>query len=517
MEKSHLAKYLLNNSYEQIIKDAPKYRSIFLLFFMLLVHCEQLLAQNLVPNASFEVYNNCQNFSVGVPGFPDNIVYSTSYDSFPTVQAWITPLYRNSPDYFNVCDTDLNWHSVPKNNFGYQQPHMGSAYTGICMYVHEHGGFDDYREYLEAKLKQPLAIGHQYYISFFVNLATSHLPILFGNVLSVDKIGVLITDTLVHDTTTFTDAFLTLTPQVESATGKYITDTTNWTKISGTYTAHGGEQWITLGHFKDGVQNDTLMYTTSDSTYSNDSFFYCYMYIDDICVMDVNGNTHDTAYCVSNFPTAVSGSTDIGNYTWNTGDTTSSIQAMQPGTYWRVVRSECLYHTDTILILQQPAILFGRDTTLCSEHSITLGKDMGTMNYRWNTGDTNCCIVVNTTGIYSLTETNNCGSATSSINVTFSPCDNCLVVPNAFTPNHDGVNDVFKAIARCDIKDYQMRIYDRWGQQVYSTSDVTNGWDGTFHGVAQNMDVFYYYIKYTPESVGNNREILLKGSVQLIR
>jgi len=510
------------------IKGVSVFRyALYLLFFLLTNHSALLgQSQNLVPNPGFEAYNTCEYFifTPGV-GYPVNIVYSPGYDSFPTALYWVATMPYNSPDYYNPCDTTTPFgHGVPQNINGYQEPHSGYAYTGICMYMHEYGTWDDYREYVEAKLLHPLSAGHQYYISFFVSLAVSHCPGLFGNVLSVDKIGAYLSDTFAHDTATFEDAYLPYTPSIESAPGWYIADSGTWTKISGVYTAQGGEQWITIGHFKDNEpQTDTFLYTIADSLYSSlysylyDSFFYCYMYVDDVCVTDIAGNAHDTAYCVPSFPASLTGLNEQGSYLWNTGDTTASIRAIAPGTYWRTLRGECLYYTDTITVTLQPSASQGVDTIVCNETAATIGIEQPGVSFKWSTGDTVCCITVSNTGLYSLTASDDCGTDTNNFNVTFTYCENCLSMPSAFTPNHDGLNDVFKPLAHCPISQFHMSIYNRWGQLVYASGDINESWDGAFNNTRQDLGDYFYYIKYTPDLPGENKEIMLKGDVTLIR
>ena len=71
--------------------------------------------------------------------------------------------------------------------------------------------------------------------------------------------------------------------------------------------------------------------------------------------------------------------------------------------------------------------------------------------------------------------------------------DFTMYVPNAFTPNGDNVNDVFLPVIR-SLKTYQLRIFDRWGQMVFSTSDILQGWDGTFNGQPCKQDVYSWKV-----------------------
>ena len=117
----------------------------FAILAILVTLANCVAAQNLVPNPGFEEYDSCQ-YWVSVPGFgfPVNIAFSPGYSDFPTVLNWVTPLYQNTPDYFNICDTTSLGHGVPNNCFGFQEPHFGNAYVGLCMYVHENTSYIDY-------------------------------------------------------------------------------------------------------------------------------------------------------------------------------------------------------------------------------------------------------------------------------------------------------------------------------------------------------------------------------------
>ena len=89
-----------------------------------------------------------------------------------------------------------------------------------------------------------------------------------------------------------------------------------------------------------------------------------------------------------------------------------------------------------------------------------------------------------------------------------------LYVPNAFSPNNDNLNDIFKVIAVGIIEFKYLRVYNRWGQQVFSTSDFKRGWDGTFNGKEQPPDV-YVWVTSARDFKGNL--IFRKGFVTLIR
>ncbi len=89
-----------------------------------------------------------------------------------------------------------------------------------------------------------------------------------------------------------------------------------------------------------------------------------------------------------------------------------------------------------------------------------------------------------------------------------------VTIPSGFTPNGDGLNDVFRPIGMKYQKLIEFSVYNRWGQQVYTSANKELGWDGTFNGVPQDMGVYNYVLIVSLDD-GNNRTY--KGTVTLIR
>jgi gliding motility-associated-like protein len=88
-----------------------------------------------------------------------------------------------------------------------------------------------------------------------------------------------------------------------------------------------------------------------------------------------------------------------------------------------------------------------------------------------------------------------------------------LFMPNAFTPNGDGVNDVFRIPPRTSFSLKEFSVFDRWGNRVFSTQNINEGWDGTLKGVWLNEGIYVYVIKGS----NDKGEVVLKGQVALIR
>lgn len=90
-----------------------------------------------------------------------------------------------------------------------------------------------------------------------------------------------------------------------------------------------------------------------------------------------------------------------------------------------------------------------------------------------------------------------------------------FVVPNAFTPNGDGLNDKFFPVLVNGVKDTEFRIYNRWGQCVHNAPQP---WDGTFNEVAQPVGTYLYYVVLTEDNgTGQPKEIKQQGAVTLLR
>jgi len=88
-----------------------------------------------------------------------------------------------------------------------------------------------------------------------------------------------------------------------------------------------------------------------------------------------------------------------------------------------------------------------------------------------------------------------------------------LYMPNAFSPNGDGKNDVFRIPLNVDILLREFSVFDRWGNKIFSTHDVSYGWDGTEHGTWANTGVYVYIISGSNEK----GDFVDKGSFVLIR
>jgi gliding motility-associated-like protein len=94
--------------------------------------------------------------------------------------------------------------------------------------------------------------------------------------------------------------------------------------------------------------------------------------------------------------------------------------------------------------------------------------------------------------------------------------NNCFIgVPSAFTPNNDGLNDYLYPINAFKAKDLHFRVYNRFGQILFNTTDFTKKWDGTFNGIKQGSGVYVWMLDYT--NIDTNKPYSLKGTTVLLR
>lgn len=234
--------------------------------------------------------------------------------------------------------------------------------------------------------------------------------------------------------------------------------------------------------------------------------------------------TGDTVICAGDATilTAQGGS----SYSWNTGDVTSAISVNPAGNSGYTVTVSNGVCSDqaivNVAVSPLPTVLasaalytinIGNQTTLTGTTST------GTYNWAPSTGlsCTTCMEPIaspTVTTIYILTtvDSNGCSASDSVIvNVTLE-CDE-VFVPSAFSPNGDGFNDYLYVRNPC-VQDMEFSVFNRWGQKVFFTSDITLGWDGTFHGKPVDPAVFFYTlsIKFI---TGTDKHI--DGNVTLVR
>ena len=169
-------------------------------------------------------------------------------------------------------------------------------------------------------------------------------------------------------------------------------------------------------------------------------------------------------------------------YLWQDNSTNTTYTVWQDGDYWVVITDHCLGAGDTINIgyLNDFEVSLGPDTTLCEGKTLTLSAETPYCDYLWQDGSTQPVYVVRGPGTYSVEVSNKCFSHWDAVNVNYKRCEQELYLPNAFTPDRNGHNEVFLPVFSYpdEIEEYRMDIYNRWGTLVFRTEEKAYGWDG---------------------------------------
>jgi hypothetical protein len=353
-----------------------------------------LAQQNLVPNGNFETYTSC----------PAN--GSGTWWMWVHVPPWIRPLNQfGAPEYFNACASSLS-SGVPNNVYGFQHALTDSGYIGIACYQLPDN--PELREYIQVQLTEPLCAGQKYKAGFFTNKSNKARY-------AISNLSMRIT--VIPDTGDSTYAVIPVAAQIKNPDTNILSDTVNWMEISDIYTATGGEQFITIGNF-DVDSNTNVVDSVGLLTFKT-----AYYYIDSVFVIPDSLpenliTNNDTSVCPGASIELSAASNE--NYLWQNanGDTlgTDSVLTLTPETSMQVFLKSCHARDSIFITITEPiTVNLGNDTILCEGGSLLLYAGSGANAYSWNTGDTTSQIYIFSPQFYSVTVTNECGSAADTI------------------------------------------------------------------------------------------------------
>ena len=209
----------------------------------------------------------------------------------------------------------------------------------------------------------------------------------------------------------------------------------------------------------------------------------------------------------------------FNDYLWNGGNTSQTINVNTVGTYGVVVTDlhGCKGGDTTVIskILASPSGFLGPDTLICGYGELQLKPLTSYNEYLWSSGDNSSSIIIKQPGTYWLQVRDQKGCiGKDTIIVNLKDCLMGFFMPTGFTPNGDGKNDVLRPLLFGNVKQYQFMIYNRWGELIFKTTDLSKGWDGTYKGQPQDGGVFVWMCIYEFEGDGVKRE---SGTCVLIR
>ncbi|MBS1668277.1 MAG: gliding motility-associated C-terminal domain-containing protein [Bacteroidetes bacterium] len=240
---------------------------------------------------------------------------------------------------------------------------------------------------------------------------------------------------------------------------------------------------------------------------------------------DLKLDFHDTSICQGN-GLVLNANFGQGTYNWTAippqrddqNQTGQSVYYVyKSGTYAVTATvGQCVYK-DTVKVNIDDSlhVTMTKDTLLCNGEDFMLEVTGNFDSLFWQNGLTTNIFPVTDSGTYQVIAKNGCGSDTLSAKISYYSCACSLLLPNAFTPNGDGLNESFRPLHPCQIANFHMAIFNRYGQKVFESSDPERGWDGRLGGLASPPGNYVWMASYI--NTTTNKRVNRKGSVLLIR
>lgn len=377
------------------------------------------------------------------------------------------------------------------------------------------------RSFIEVEISKPLIASNEYIIEFYTVRSSE------GNNFYSSNIAALVTqDTFRH----FDYKKNNLTPTVEASMP--IFENRNWVRVKGSFIANGNERFLTLGNFRKD-KNSNFIKLPADTNrgggigpqYYFDAV-YLYLHTDTLFNVELPPDTtlcpgqalrlhawHDDGFKLED---------TVKTFLWSTGSTDSSITITQPGFYWvKVEYNHRFWQSDTIEVKRAvPPYSSGLKPLRegCQGDEIIL-KAQSDPNRQllWSTGYVGQSITVRDSGYYWLSALSVCDTVIDSVLVNLIDCDTVkalppVYIPNAFTPNGDGLNDTW-AIGNLP-KENELVLFNRWGELIYRKVNYANEWDGTNRdGSMLPLGIYIYQLTYIHN---NGKKVIDQGWLSVL-
>ncbi|MCK5732376.1 MAG: gliding motility-associated C-terminal domain-containing protein [Tenericutes bacterium] len=392
--------------------------------------------------------------------FAQNLIYNSSFEQVdtPMTQSFITinaalgwEILVGSPDLLTPLHYNgfFDYYGAPANIYGYQKQNFGANFSHIFIAINWY----HLREYFSGTLKSPLEASQQYCMAMYISLPDS-----YAYYYQIDCLEAYFSNGL-PDTTGTNGYLVNFTPQASFLEGTVFTDTSNWQKVSGTFTAAGGENTITIGCFQ---EDDSIMVNVVNPFWAYGTSFYIdaiALYPCDAPVYEANAG-NDTSICIGE--SLVLGTHDLPQY-------------------------EYLWLNEAGDTLSTEAFL-----NVAPEQTVSYTLELTDFKFDRTTDD---------------------------ITVQVEECNFPLYVPNIFSPNNDGNNDLL-CVRGQQIETLQFfALYDRWGEEVFSCKGTSMTleeccWDGKHKGENLPEAVYFWYAEALMKS---GKIVSGKGDVVLLR
>lgn len=240
----------------------------------------------------------------------------------------------------------------------------------------------------------------------------------------------------------------------------------------------------------------------------------------EVANIDTDLALSDTAFCAGE-SAVLAVPAGFSSYVWSSGATTNSLNVSADGVY-SITVTDATYgcaataqSTVTVHDLPQPTI--AGDTQITEGSTGNLETSSSYASYLWSNGSTAPSISVTEGGTYAVTVSNEyqcIGTDAVTVSVEPLPVLPTYIIPSAFSPNGDGVNDVFQAVVSPSVAALRMVVYNRWGNKVFSAETLDDSWNGKYNGMTAEMGVYVYTVELT---LASGEIVALQGNVTLLR
>jgi len=213
-------------------------------------------------------------------------------------------------------------------------------------------------------------------------------------------------------------------------------------------------------------------------------------------------------------------------YTWSTGETTPQITASKAGTYKLTVTNAGTGCTDNdelgLTLVPRPIYDLTKDVPFCdldggATANLIIRSGAKDLSYFWfHSEETKPRVVVDRVGTYRVRISNPEGCELLDTARVFVRCEPRVFVPDAFSPNNDGNNDQL-VIFGDHFTDFEMRIFNRWGEVIFYTNDLNLKWDGNYRGSSYPPMSYPYLVSFKAQFFPERGPVSQRGAVLLIR
>ncbi len=209
----------------------------------------------------------------------------------------------------------------------------------------------------------------------------------------------------------------------------------------------------------------------------------------------------DTSLCLGDSYLLDPGLSGDLSYEWSNGSSSPTLSVSTTEVYTLTVSDACgdLGSAEVDVEFKDLPLDFdlGRDTFFCTGDVIVLdATTVNAVEYEWSDASIEPTLTVGEMGLYSVTVTNECLTASDQIQINESACVDCNVyLPNIMSINGNGDNRLFAAASNCPFIEYHLSVYDRWGGQLYSSPDPSASWDGFVNGQLVNSGTYPYVLR----------------------